>query len=220
MISDRRRRQHRLGSGLIDATGDRYIVNIPKNASSFILDWTRRNRWSTTEHPEAFDLKEMIVVMRDPIERWISGFAQYAQSWLMNASRFFDPATGPGRDFQRKTGADFVQSYDWLAERLIFDNAENFDDHTWPQTYFFQDLVPMVPRRFFYLDTEWTTKFQNYLNLADPTDELDRNDSNFNADHRVIKDLLRQRINIVPELQTVIKQAYQQDYYIIKQHCS
>lgn len=220
MIFDRHRRQHHIGSGLINAAHNRYIVNIPKNATSFILDWTRSNAWNTIAHPEIFDLKEMIVVMRDPVERWISGFAQYAQSWLMNASRFFDTDTGPSAHFQRMSGTDFVQAYDWLVERLIFDNAENFDDHTWPQTYFFQDIIPTIPRRFFYIDTEWMTRFQKYLDLTAPTPDLDRNDSDLDTDQRVIKDFLRQRIRTVPELHIIIRQAYKQDYDIIEKHCS
>ena len=220
MIFKRDRHQHHLGSGLIDAAHNRYIVNIPKNASSFILDWTGRNSWNTTKHPETFDLKEMIVVMRDPVERWISGFTQYASSWLINASRFFDTCDGPGQDFQRMNGSDFVQAYNWLVERLIFDNAENFDDHTWPQTYFFQDIIPTIPRRFFYMHQGWVTEFQKYLDLTDPMPDLDRNDSDINVDQHAIKDFLRQRIRAVPELHTIIREAYEQDYDIIEKYCS
>lgn len=204
---------------MIDRLHQRLILDIPKNASSFILDWTTRtDQWhvhtllDTRNH---HSLQEIIVVLRDPVERWLSGFAQYACSWVLNASRFFNTDTGPGETFQRKSGREFVERYDWVTERLIFDNLETFDDHVWPQTWFFNDLLPRVPRRYFMLDHDFNKQFALHLNLPPPAEDLDRNIGDSNADAREIRQFLLARIHAVPELLAAIRQAYRQDYEII-----
>ena len=36
------------GSGTLSPNLSQFIVNIPKNASSYMLDWARRHQWMTT----------------------------------------------------------------------------------------------------------------------------------------------------------------------------
>lgn len=220
MIPDNNRRGYQFGSGVIDRVHQRFVVGIPKNASSFVLDWcTRSGEWhvhSLIDTAQHNSVQEVIVILRDPVERWLSGFAQYACSWLLNASRFFDTATGPGANFQRRNGADFVQHYNWLTERLIFDNLETFDDHVWPQTWFFHTLLPDVPRRYFLLDPDFDLRFQSYLHLPDPSADLDRNSGNQDSDMQQIQQFLRQRVDAVPELLNAIQTAYAQDYDMIE----
>jgi len=183
------------------------------------MDWTTRTKeWyvhalADTSHHDS--LQEVIIVLRDPLQRWLSGFAQYASGWVLNASRFFDTATGPGPEFQRKTVQEFVQNYNWLTERLIFDNLETFDDHVWPQTAFFQDLLPDVPRRYFMLDNDFEREFGHYLDLPVPSADLDRNVGHADPGMRQIQQFLRSRINTVPELLAAIHKAYHQDYEMI-----
>jgi hypothetical protein len=219
VILDSNRRGYKFGSGLIDRSRQRFILDIPKNASSFIMDWTTRTgHWhvhalADVQHHDS--LQELIIVLRDPLQRWLSGFAQYASGWVLNASRFFHTDTGPGSEFQRKTAREFVQNYNWLTERLIFDNLETFDDHVWPQTAFFQGLLPDVPRRYFFLDSAFDREFAQYLDLPVPSADLDRNVGKDDPDMRQIQQFLVQRINTVPELLSAIRQAYHQDYDLI-----
>jgi len=219
VIPNSDRRGYRFGSGVIDRSHQRFIVDIPKNASSFILDWTSGSgEWhvhTLTDTRSHDRLQEMIIILRDPVQRWVSGFAQYACSWILNASRFFDTKHGPGLDFQRRTGQQFVEQYNWITERLIFDNLETFDDHVWPQTWFFQDLLPGVPRRFFVLNDTFNHDFAKHLGLPDPGPDLDRNAGDRSHDARVIQRFLRSRIEAVPELLAAIKEAYSQDYKMI-----
>lgn len=219
MISHRDDRGYQPGSGVIDRSHQRFILHIPKNASSFISHWTTRSgQWhvhTLTDCQDHDDLQQMIIVLRDPVERWLSGFAQYACSWLLNASRFFDTATGPGQNFQRRTGQEFVQHYNWMTERLIFDNVEIFDDHVWPQSCFFRDILPDVPRRFFVLDHDFDHRFAQYLDLPAPDPDLDRNIGDANPDVRQIRQFLKSRMQDVPELLRCVKQVYEQDYHLI-----
>lgn len=220
MILGNQCRGYRLGSGVIDLAHQRFIVNVPKNASSFILDWTSRSgKWhahSLTDVQNHPSIQEIIVILRDPVERWLSGFTQYACSWLLNASRFFDTVTGPGPEFQRKTGREFVENYNWLTERLMFDNLETFDDHVWPQHWFFETLLPDIPRRYFYIDNGFNQRLQTHLGLCDPDPDLDRNAGADNQDMLVIQQFLAQRMAAVPELLSAVKTAYAGDYKIIE----
>ena len=45
------------GSGTLSPDLSQFIVNIPKNASSYMLDWARRHQWMTTvaDDPEEAD---------------------------------------------------------------------------------------------------------------------------------------------------------------------
>jgi hypothetical protein len=219
VIPNSDRRGYRFGSGLVDRSHQRFIVDIPKNASSFILDWAHRSGgWHVHTLPDTHShptLQQVIVVLRDPVQRWISGFAQYACGWVLNASRFFDTEHGPSEHFQRRTGKEFVEHYDWLTERLIFDNLETFDDHVWPQAWFLQGLLPEVPRRYFLLDDGFEGVFAEHLGLTVPAADLDRNQGDRNEDARVIRQFLRERIQAVPELRTAITEAYRHDYELI-----
>lgn len=124
MMPFSRWRDYEFGSGLVNPQHTRFIVNIPKNASSFMHDWGKQQGWNAVNLGNAtreWPLEEIVVVMRDPVERWISGFAQYASSWILNATRFFDSVQGPGPENKRRRAEEFIESYSWLAERLIFD---------------------------------------------------------------------------------------------------
>jgi len=204
------------GSGLISPDHTKFIVNIPKNASSYLLDWSRQNGWSAGSAQDfAHKIQEIIVVLRDPMERWISGFAQYVSGNVLHAKRFYSTDTGPSKDFQYMSAQEFITNYNSLTERLIFDNLELFDDHVWPQQIFFNELLPAVPRRYFYIDNEFDRQIQQYLEFANPSSELDRNDSNNDPDKKLLKQFINLRLNEVNELRMIIVEAYSQDYELI-----
>ena len=71
-------------SGMLSPDRKKFIVNIPKNASSYILDWTRAHAWITATLDNNWpDVEEIIVVLRDPLNRWISGMSQYLKSYIL-----------------------------------------------------------------------------------------------------------------------------------------
>lgn len=204
------------GSGLISPDHTKFIVNIPKNASSYLLDWSRQNRWSVGSAQDfGHKIQEIIVVLRDPMERWISGFAQYVSGNVLHAKRFYNTDTGPGKDFQYMSAQEFITNYNPLTERLIFDNLELFDDHVWPQQIFFNELLPTVPRRYFYIDNEFDHRIQQYLGFANPGSALDRNNSDNDPDKKLIKQFINLRLDEINELRMTIVNAYSQDYELI-----
>jgi hypothetical protein len=206
------------GSGLVNSDRTRFIVNIPKNASSFVSNWAQKNQWTVAHVSDVSQtLQEIIVVLRDPVERWISGFAQYASGNVLHAKRFYSTDTGPGPEFQYMSAVEFIKNYNPLIERLVFDNLELFDDHVWPQQIFFKDLLPNLPRKYFYINKNINNQLQTYLEWMPPSEDLDRNDSENDLDKKLIKQFLRDRLAQVSELQKTILDAYVEDYKLIEQ---
>jgi len=113
------------------------------------------------------------------------------------------------------TAGDWIKNYNQNSERLIFDVISKFDDHTWPQHEFFENLLPAVNRQYFYLNKNFDTQIINHLRFKNCND-LDRNQG---ADHVRIKQLqefFRHRLNIRPELADRVKSHYYKDYEYIQ----
>ena len=113
---------HLYGSCFVLEQSNLAYINIPKNASTWVksqlltLDCYEYNYFKNLE------LAKMpkLVILRDPIERWISGISWYM---TMYHGKLFD-----------KCKDDFSQSI--LME--IITNKINFDEHTTPQMQFLQ----------------------------------------------------------------------------------
>jgi len=107
---------HRFGECMSHPNSDLMYINIPKNASS----WTKPNLqdwgWEFYNyHTDQLD-KTAIVVLRDPVERWLSGIAECLTLYH------------PTFDLQ-----------DMETVELIFDRIV-FDDHTEQQVKFLQGI--------------------------------------------------------------------------------
>lgn len=210
------------GTGLLSTDCSRFLLNMPKNASSYLLDWAGRNGWTmaTVGDDCSWDqVHEMIVVLRDPLDRWISGISQYLNTYILSV---FGP-NGPIYDHKEITVHDnsltadeWIQQYNQSTERLIFDLISRFDDHTWPQCELFENLLPSVPRKFFYLDNNFDTTISTYLNFK-PESDLDRNHSGLNQNIKKLQEFFKHRLNIRPELEHRVRKAYARDYELIKQ---
>jgi hypothetical protein len=110
----------------------------------------------------------------------------------------------------------FIAQYNDLVERLFIDVASRFDDHVWPQCEFFQDLIPHVPRKFFYIDQNFDSNISDHLGFA-PIPGLDRNQGDDNPDTNKIQQFIRARLNTRLELQERVHRVYAQDYKMIQQ---
>ena len=69
-------RGHTLGEGMISPDKKYFYLNIPKNSSSFIKKCLGSLGWSfdnIRSYPDA----KIIVALRDPVKRWISGISEY-----------------------------------------------------------------------------------------------------------------------------------------------
>lgn len=132
---------HVFGECMSHPNTDLIYVNIPKNASS----WTKkvfveRNWEFYNYHTDNLYFKQALVVLRDPVERWISGIAEYMYL------RHRDLDTG-------HVSNAFLN--------LVFDRIA-FDDHTESQVLFLQNLN-LSNCVFFWCDKNYRQNFSHYL---------------------------------------------------------
>jgi hypothetical protein len=208
------------GSGTLSPNQIQFVVNIPKNASSFILSWLTQFEWHPANIKNHFaNIGEIIVIVRDPLERWISGISQYLNTYILSVAGPNGPIF-PGQpvtEFDYVMSADdFIRQYNQTVERLLFDVIDKFDDHTWSQSYFFQYLYPEKRRTYFYMDDDFTEKISSYLNLpVDTNSSLDYNSSKSNLNIKLLQNFFQQRLVLRPELKDRIFNAYHKDYTLI-----
>ena len=171
-------------------------IPIPKNSSSFVGKLMLANQWGIDNFLTS-DLtnKQVIILLRDPVERWVSGMAQYLCS------------TGYPVD-------NTIKEWNNLTTTLVFDRVI-FDDHTEQQVYFI-NTVAEENRVYFNGIHGVAEKLQKYL----ATQDIDLNTNvditlGDNTQHKklttFLKELLKKDIKLVDR----IKEVYSDDYELI-----
>jgi|688.fasta_scaffold00178_10 hypothetical protein len=206
------------GSGTLSPDLSQFIVNIPKNASSYMLDWARRHQWMTAVADDHSDtITEMIVILRDPLDRWVSGIVQYLNTYILspqgpNGPVFPDEPYSPHN--WPMDAVQWIDGYNQTTERLIFDVVNRFDDHVWSQHEFVEDLLPAVKRKYFLLDRNFDAAIADYLGFA-PYSDLDSNSAGNNANMRLLQKFFVDRLQQRPDLAQRVIKAYAKDYELI-----
>jgi hypothetical protein len=206
------------GSGTLSPELSQFIVNIPKNASSYMLDWARRHQWMTTVADDHSDtITEMIVILRDPLDRWVSGIVQYLNTYILsvqgpNGPVFPDEPYSPHN--WPMDAVQWIDGYNQTTERLIFDVVNRFDDHVWPQHEFVENLLPAVKRKYFLLDHNFDAAIADYLGFA-PYPDLDSNSAGNNANMQLLQKFFVDRLQQRPDLAQRVIKAYAKDYELI-----
>lgn len=185
------------GGGMLCPTSGVFYLNIPKNASTYLTNILYNNGWNY-HSADCSQVNQCIVVLRDPIDRWVSGFATYASSWLLSA--------GYGSDH-------FVEDYTPLVERLIFDNLV-FDDHTTPQAEFVSQL-PAIDVTYFKLNKNIIQQIGKHLNISLTVTDVDTNASGSNYDQKQITTFIQHQIDNDPVLKSRIIERYKNDFNLI-----
>ena len=207
------------GTGLLSPDCSQFVINMPKNASSFVLNWANHNGWTQSTVGDQCDwhrVTQVIVILRDPVQRWISGVAQYITSYILNNCGPNGPYYEPNQHTDYMSADKFITQYNNVVDRLLFDNAVWLDDHVWPQHLIFEDLLPGVPRKFFMFGTTLETQMSKDLgwNLVEG---LDRNEGSGNPDTKKLQEFFTNHLNTRPDLQERIQQFYQRDYQLIRE---
>lgn len=132
---------HTFGSCMSSTGTDLMYVNIPKNASS----WTKPNLvdlgWEEFNyHHDRFYSKHAMVVLRDPVERWLSGVCEYFALYM--------------------TDVDTNQFTPAFYELLI--DQTTLDDHTEKQFYFIDGLTHRNIT-WFWCDSGYRERFSQFL---------------------------------------------------------
>ena len=176
---------HKLGECFYCGSTSATYVHIPKNASSYIKAYLLSTKdWFHCEklqHNEQY-----IVALRDPVERWISGMAQYQVN-----SQQFD-----------------------LSEDEIFSTI-TFDDHTEEQIYFLTG-VNLLKTTFFKVDDTLADQLDKYFaGRVDITRLTRYNDSNDDSTKLNLKHRLQAMIDNTPAHLVKLKEHFARDYELI-----
>lgn len=188
------------GGGMLSPNREIFYLNIPKNASTYLTNILKSNgwlHWNIINQP--ITLKNCIVTIRDPIDRWISGFATYTALRLLGY--------GYGSDH-------FVEDYTALVEKIIFDQII-FDDHTDFQLKYIQQVTSFNPV-YFKLNNKIVEQINLFLGYDLNTNiEVDDNKSESNYDTKQISKFIENRIDMNPDLRAKLVVAYVDDYKFI-----
>lgn len=219
MIDQLANRGFGYGTGLLAPDCSRFIVNMPKNASSFVLDWVSHNGYTQATVGDACDwssVKTMIVILRDPVQRWVSGVAQYITSYILSNC-------GPNGPYYKHTqytkyiSADaFIAQYNDVVDRILFDNAVWLDDHVWPQHMIFENLLHKVERKFFKFGPNLQTELSQWLGWQSVSC-LDQNRGSDNSETRKLQQFFSTHLNNRPDLRERIQKFYHKDYKLIQE---
>ena len=182
-----------------------------------MLDWASRHGWAAAIAADYKSITELIVILRDPVDRWISGISQYITTYIQSVHG----PNGPVLDGMTVTEQDyylsadmFMTQYTDLTERLFIDSASRFDDHVWPQWEIIDGLLPDARRTYFYLDSGFNQRAAHYLGFRN-LDGLDRNQGSNHAEQRKIQEFFQFRLQARPELKQRLIKHYDKDYQLI-----
>ena len=209
------------GSGFLCPDNRRFYINISKNASSFMADILSRQGWTAVRY--GYDncdydrVQEMIVILREPVDRWTSGVAQYLVTKILNYTgpNSYIDKQGPNEpeDYPLSASA-FIIAYSPLIERFVFDNLDLLDDHVWPQAEFFQYILPHVTRRYVVMSAAFEQNLRD-IDIQVFADG-DRNFSGNDPDKSMLKHFFQQRLAEKPTLLKKVKMTYAKDYELIR----
>jgi hypothetical protein len=175
-------------------------IPIPKNSSSYIGQLLLKNNWNignflTTDLTN----KQLIILLRDPVDRWISGMAEYLCSSLLKNGR---------------TSDDIIKNWNNIIQDLIFDRVI-FDDHTEKQVYFIQS-IPIENCVFFNSAKQPEQAVKQYLTTHDIDLNIDividRNQAQGNKYKESLVDFLRDQLAQNPNLTNKLMNTYREDY--------
>lgn len=188
---------HTFGQCMSKADSDLMYINIPKNASSWtkpnLLDWG----WEFYNYRTDGLNKHAMVVLRDPVDRWLSGIAEYLT--------LYHPNFGNG---------------EWTEHNfnLVFDRV-CFDDHTDIQVKFI-DGIDTDNCTFFWFGDNYRQNFHQFLTDHNMPNKYQRYDYQHVSDNEPIrknfKELFKAHLQ-VPKYLDQIKSYYRADYELINQ---
>jgi hypothetical protein len=193
-------RGHIFGECMGHKNVDWIYVNIPKNATTWtkpiLLDHQFENY---NYHHDKLYHKSTMIVLRDPVERWLSGVGEFFR--LMESD---NPAVNL-EDLNRKS------FYEMLLDIVIF------DDHTEQQVCFIADLDPKKST-YLWCDSSYRANFTKWMQSYNfPGDYADREyeyTTDSNPQKKLFQTYLKEFMTNEKYLNR-IKSRYHRDYALI-----
>jgi hypothetical protein len=177
---------HKLGECWVDLSNDITYVHVPKNASSFIKGCLQAStKW---QHSDTLvNSNRYLIALRDPIERWCSGMAQYQIN-------------------SRQLKLDVTEVF----------NQITFDDHTEQQIYFLRGIdlnkvtFVMINNTFNNTISRWFSENGYVVNV----DTMPR--FNQSSDVKLgLKQKYQQLVDSNPNYMLQLKKHFSADYELI-----
>ena len=189
---------HCYGECMSHTLSDLMYVYIPKNASS----WTKPNLkdwgWQFYNYRTDNLNKTAIVVLRDPVERWLSGIAEYFSLYHNHIN---------------------VPNHNPNLLSIIFDKI-TFDDHTEKQVKFIHGLNT-DECIFLWCDDRYGTNFSKLIQQHLGPNKYDQYEyqhvSEFDRNRRYYKTIFQKLLDDNPQYLEKVKQHFAEDYKLIKQ---
>ena len=175
---------HKLGECWVDPTSSLTYIHIPKNASSSVKGCMASNRWQHSD--TLIKNKQFLVVLRDPIDRWCSGIAQFqinSKQLELDVAKVFEQIT--------------------------------FDDHTEQQIYFLQG-IDLNKVTFIMVNNNFNTIFNKWLNEKGYPSVADTPRFNQSSGIKLeLKQKYQQLIDSNPVYMLQLKKHFAADYELI-----
>lgn len=189
---------HCYGECMTYPDSDLMYVHIPKNASS----WTKPNLqdwgWEFFNYHRDGLNKHAIVVLRDPIDRWLSGIAEYFTLYHRNID---------------------LAHLGFVFFDVIFDKVA-FDDHTERQVNFI-DGIDTNNATFFWCDKNYRINFSQFIEERIGANGYHRYDyqhvSEDSPERKKFKAFFKQALDQNSKYQQQLKNYFRHDYDLIKQ---
>jgi hypothetical protein len=205
------------GGGWISPDRRLFYINISKNASSYMASVLPSQGWAATTMGDGKDhnqLEKIIVILRDPVDRWCSGVAQYLVTLILNfvgPNSFIDESSD--KTFYPITAGMFLECYSGIIERFIFDNLDLLDDHVWMQSDFFEKILPDVPRHYVWMNFDFEHQLEKIgiSRISDP----DYNHIYDNPDKLLLRNFFLTKLEQTPTLMKRVKMTYARDYELL-----
>ena len=170
---------------------DLMYINIPKNASTWIKSVLENLNWEYYNYHTDHLNKPSIVVLKDPIERWLSGISEYMYLYHSNiditnlSESFFD---------------------------IIFDRI-SFDDHTEKQILFLEN-VDLNTCTFFHSNNTLKNKIGQFLN-QDFNNYPDKHVTKDDPARSKFRELFLHALNNNSKYKHQLESYYETDYNLI-----
>ena len=201
------------GSGFLSPDNKSFYINVPKNASSFVSDWLHKSEWTSATvggwGTTWEQIDSIIIVLRDPIDRWITGISQYIKSYLLDSVIGELPITA----------LEFINDYNQISHKIIFDQPNMFDDHVWPQHCFFENILPDAKRTYFYVNKNLESNLKANLNLKTiDSNNLDYHKSSDDEELKILTEFFSSKVYPPfgdSKLYEKLKEIYKKDYELI-----
>jgi hypothetical protein len=177
-------------------------ASIPKNASSFLRENLINHNWQHTSIDSIASIKNIFIVLRDPIDRWLTGIAQHITTNIL------------GENFG---STHYLELDNELVNRIIFDQIV-FDDHTEQQSWFIESFNT-DKAVFFYLDSNLSKNLDHYFRTFGFEYNLESkshvNESKNNFDNNNLVEHFKKLIYSNNNYLTQLKSFFSKDYDLI-----